>query len=62
MYQTDAILTQVVSLLAKLHRVTLRNWHETLAVIGNFAYTQDTAIDDLIEKGKKKFNYQKCIV
>ena len=49
-YQTDAILTQMVSLLAKMHRATLRNWNQILMVIGNFAYTQESGIDDLLHK------------
>ena len=51
MYKTDAILTEMVSLMAKMHRATLRNWNQILMVIGNFAYIQETGIDDVLHKG-----------
>ena len=54
LYQIDAVLTQIVSSLAKLHRATMRNWHEMLHIIGNFAYTQETSLDEILEKGETR--------
>jgi hypothetical protein len=36
-FKTDAVLTQIVSNMAKLHRAVLRNWHHILIMVGNFA-------------------------
>ena len=48
LYKTDAILSQIISLMAQLHRATLRNWHHTLMLVSNFAYIQETGISDLM--------------
>ena len=58
LYQIDAVLTQIVSSLAKLHRATMRNWHEMLHIIGNFAYTQETSLDEILEKGETRGKFR----
>ena len=51
LYRTDAMLTQMITLMTHMHRAMLRNWHQTLMVIGNFANFVESADDDLIANG-----------
>ena len=47
LYRTDAIFTQMITLMTHMHRAMLRNWHQTLMVISNFAYVEDNFHDDI---------------
>ena len=47
LYRTDAIFTQMITLMTHMHRAMLRNWHQTLMVISNFAYVQDHFHEDI---------------
>ena len=50
LYRTDAIFTEMITLMTHMHRAMLRNWHQTLMVISNFAYIEDHFQED---KGKE---------
>ena len=34
-FKEDAVLTHTTTVLAKLHRAILRNWHHILMIVGN---------------------------
>ena len=53
LYRTDALFTQMITLMTHMHRAMMRNWHQMLMVISNFAYVEDTADEDLMTEGTK---------
>jgi hypothetical protein len=50
-YKTDAVLTHMVTILAKIHRATMRNWQHILVLVGNFAYIPESGMEDILHEG-----------
>ena len=47
-YKMDVMFTQIISLLTRIHRATLRNWHHISLLVGNFAFVEETGLDDML--------------